>query len=146
MTEYGKFESAEELLKGYTELEKSFTQKCQQLSALEKQLTENGGRSEQSSPQQTSSSACGIETVPVKDADGTLTVNAETESGSEERIRQYLAEHPDMLNSLLKDHSEQQHRLPKVMKEGGNVSMALPSRPKTIKEASVMAKELFRNS
>ncbi len=35
--EYGKFNSAEELLKGYTELEKSFTQKCQQLSALEKQ-------------------------------------------------------------------------------------------------------------
>ena len=36
--EYGKFSSAEELMKGYTELEKSFTQKCQQLSALQKQI------------------------------------------------------------------------------------------------------------
>ncbi len=28
--EYGKFSSAEELLRGYEELEKSFTRKCQQ--------------------------------------------------------------------------------------------------------------------
>lgn len=32
---------------------------------------------------------------------------------------------------------------PSVMHGGGNVSMALPSRPKTLKEASEMAKKLF---
>lgn len=32
--EYGKFETAEELLKGYNELEKAFTKKCQELNEL----------------------------------------------------------------------------------------------------------------
>lgn len=31
---YGKFETAEELLKAYNELEKAFTQKCQELAEL----------------------------------------------------------------------------------------------------------------
>ena len=35
---YGKFATAEELLKGYVELEKSFTQKCQQLAALKETM------------------------------------------------------------------------------------------------------------
>ena len=35
--DFGKFASAEELLKSYNQLEKSFTQKCQQLSALERE-------------------------------------------------------------------------------------------------------------
>lgn len=33
---YGKFETAEGLLKGYNELEKAFTQKCQELKQVRK--------------------------------------------------------------------------------------------------------------
>ena len=45
---YGKFNSAEELLRGYAELEKSYTKKCQELSKLK---TENSGISAEASPQ-----------------------------------------------------------------------------------------------
>lgn len=148
--EYGKFNSAEELLKGYTELEKSFTQKCQRVSALEKEL--NGGINvENTSPQVTQSAEQpAVEekaTVPVlTEADSPQDAPSDSaETSAIERIKQYLASHPEEA-CLLRQPTEKRAAPPKVMTAGGNVSMALPSRPKTIKEASAMAKELFRNA
>ncbi|MCH5156340.1 MAG: hypothetical protein J1G02_00510 [Clostridiales bacterium] len=119
--EYGKFNSAEELLKGYTELEKSFTQKCQELSALKQaeQKTQDSGTSGQPSPQvnNTQSTAVDVATVPApQSADS----NADCQSVN--------------TNSATP---------PKVMTGGGNVSMALPNRPKTLREASELAKKYF---
>ena len=118
--EYGKFNSAEELLKGYESLEKSFTQKCQQLSALEKKLNESG-TSESTPPQQEASQSVAndtVETVPTSvSADGSQPVN----QSEAERIAP-----------------------PRVMTGGGNVSCALPNRPKTLKEASDLAKKYFQ--
>ena len=144
--EYGKFNSADELLKGYNELEKSFTQKCQQLSALEKQISASG-TSEVSPPQETddmqSAAADAVDTAPTpSDADSPSEVNQSASELPIEQIKQYLAEHPEVLSSLF--DKAQTVAPPKVMTSGGNVSMALPNRPKTIKEASELAKKYFK--
>ena len=124
--QYGKFNSAEELLKGYEELEKSFTQKCQRLSALEKQY--GGTNADDASPQTDAkaeqSAVTGSNTVPAQ------------------------AKYPAGLNEqacpLQDDGNRRIIYAPKVMTAGGNVSMALPNRPKTIKEASELAKQYFK--
>lgn len=146
--EYGKFNSAEELLKGYTELEKSFTQKCQQLSALEKQI-KSSGTSGQPSPQANTEVAQSTaddtaQTVPVAtDTDGSAQ-QAESATLPISQIGQYLAEHPELLREFgTVDKLSDEQRPPKVMTGGGNVSMALPNRPKTLKEASELAKKYF---
>lgn len=208
---FGKFNSAEELLKGYNELEKSFTQKCQQLSALKSQVhQQTAAQAEQSeSPQaaasfadesqsqlsaQNSSSidpqaqaSCGsaAETVqgpvPVQSAyisqtDGTNA--AASPSGAERsttvgsadtvpqsaatpvlvgpdsapnvpteaQLQQYLLANPAFARQLLQSASANRRETataPVVMYGGGNVSPAAPSRPKTLREASILAKQMF---
>lgn len=126
MENYGKFSSAEELLKGYTELEKSFTQKCQQLSALEKQINSaqnsgtNGDSDRSPSPQQDAmpqraDESVGVQTVPPSQS----------------------ADSSDGCTSVASDIP------PRVMTGGGNTSCALPNRPKTLQEASDLAKKYF---
>ena len=118
--EYGKFNSAEELLKGYTELEKSFTQKCQELAALKQDIKQqtDSGTSEQSSP---------LEPQAQSTADDVATVPA-----------------PSSADSMTESHSDEVNAIPpRVMTGGGNVSMALPNRPKTLAEASELAKKYF---
>ena len=117
--EYGKFNSAEELLKGYESLEKSFTQKCQQLSALEKKLLENSGTNGSPSPQNEAEQSVANDTVD--------TVPQAAGADSTQQVDQCPAE-----------------PLPRVMTSGGNVSLALPNRPKTLKEASDLAKKYFQ--
>lgn len=150
--EYGKFNSAEELLKGYQELEKSFTQKCQQLSALEKQITsDSSGTSVDDTSPFNNSGVQNLQVatesesaVPLAAADRPY-VNASVSAPEQspiELIRQYLDDHPDAA-ALLSERNNRANA-PKIMTSGGNVSMALPSRPKTIREASEMAKEYFK--
>ena len=116
--EYGKFNSAEELLKGYEALEKSFTQKCQQLSALEKKINESGTNGEPS-PQNEAAQSVANDTVE--------TVPTPASADSSQQVNQCEAPVP-----------------PRVMTSGGNVSCALPNRPKTLKEASELAKKYFK--
>ena len=153
--EYGKFNSAEELLKGYVELEKSFTQKCQRLSELEKKI-ENSGTSEQSSPQNNevaqSTAGGAVDSVPTPtDADSPAVINHSATELPNDQLRQYLAAHPEIVKELVQidesgslSQEEQRANPPRVMTVGGNVSMALPNRPKTIKEASDLAKHYFK--
>ena len=151
--EYGKFNSAEELLKGYESLEKSFTQKCQQLSALEKQMVQQSGTNGSPSPQQEVEQSVAndvVETVPkAKDVDTSEPVNQSSTDLSVDTIRQYLVDHPEVSQQLigtLGSLSEAVERTvpPRVMTGGGNVSLALPNRPKTLKEASDLAKKYFQ--
>lgn len=125
MSDYGKFATAEELLKGYNELEKSFTQKCQQLSALEKQLTpeSNGGTS--GAPDQSPS--------PSTDA------THRSADGSAEALTVPSSRNAD--GSY--DGAREASLPPRIMTDGGSVSAALPDRPKTLKEASELAKKYF---
>ena len=122
--EYGKFNSAEELLKGYTELEKSFTQKCQELSALKQNMQQNetndSGTSGQPSPQENSAQSTAEKTQ------ATVPTQQDADSAVESQCAQQHTAIP-----------------PRVMTGGGNVSMALPNRPKTLKEASELAKKYF---
>lgn len=172
--EYGKFNSAEELLKGYRELESRFTQKCQQLSLAEKQLqqervsetpqknattssennccannteTATDGTSTEVSPSQEATQSTTVDnadTVPQAEtaqysaSDGAASVSIPTE----QQLQQYLKDHPEKVLQLLQRDSE---NVVGVMSGGGNVSLALPSRPRSIKEASLMAKDLFKN-
>lgn len=121
--EYGKFNSAEELLKGYTELEKSFTQKCQELSALKQDIEKqhsDSGTSGQPSPQETSKKST------AEEVKATVPASENADSSTESATKEVEAVAP-----------------PRVMTGGGNVSMALPNRPKTLKEASELAKKYF---
>lgn len=191
---YGKFASAEELLKGYNELEKSFTQKCQQLAALKAEATAQVGGNGQTAAFQTLSDAAAqlLETsvsdaaveksaetahIAQTDTDGTNAAASPSEAersttvDSAETVPQSGLDAPDLsgrasasqnfpsdpialLQQFLQNNSQAVLQLlrqtqstfapPTVMSGGGNVSMAAPSRPKTIKEASLMAKELFK--
>lgn len=120
--EYGKFSSAEELLRGYEELEKSFTRKCQQLADLQKQTdanTQSDGTSEQSSP----------------------SVNEGTQAAAAVNVDAVPAE---AIAPAVDGDAPSIQPLPRLINGGGNVSMALPSQPKTLKEASAMAQQLFK--
>ena len=149
--EYGKFSSAEELLKGYVELEKSFTQKCQQLAALEKQNAAakvTDGTSAEASPstaeEAQSTTVDKAETVPQDGCDAkTVLVGSEPLANvpTDEQLQQYLMNNPEIIQKILQQNKSEQ--APSVMSGGGDVSLALPSRPKTIKEASIMAREIF---
>ena len=136
--EYGKFNTAEELLKGYTELEKSFTQKCQELATLKQDLdakqNSDVGTNAQSSPQlEQSSSTSGTNGQPspnVQHAQSVANGEASTVPVQVDADSQ-VEPSPSAIVP------------PRVMTGGGNVSMALPNRPKTLAEASELAKKYF---
>lgn len=134
--DYGKFNSAEELLKGYIELEKSFTQKCQQLSQLQKQQ----GTSESithpddiSSPTTTEQSVSATLQEQPPQSEVTPT---------DAQLQQYLERNPTLALKLLSSHTAPP-TAPTVITGGGTMSLALPSKPKSIKEATLMAQKLF---
>ena len=132
----GKFNSAEELLKGYTELEKSFTQKCQQLSELQKQMAEQQEAKhvvQDENPQQLNN--------PVG-TNGQPSPTDATQSTADDEANTVPT--PSGADSPTDASQSVSVTPPKVMTGGGNVSMALPNRPKTLKEASELAKKYFK--
>ena len=135
--DYGKFTSAEELLKGYHALEKSFTQKCQQLSTLQKQLGTSQTQTDQTE-----------QVLPPVSTDDVVATIPEVDTSSndlvptDEQLQQYLESNPQLAFKLLQAQVPTP-TAPTVMTGGGTMSLALPSRPKTIKEATLMAQKLF---
>ncbi len=82
------------------------------------------------------------DTVPQSRIDApVLDGHATAFSPTESQLQQYLLNNPQIAWQLLQQTSQP----PQIMTGGGDVSLALPSRPKTIKEASMMAKQLFKN-
>lgn len=180
--EFGKFNSLEDLVKGYNALEQAFTQKCQQVKELQNNINNNsaatspetgtneaapnnGGTNGNASPNgqnyaataaenvcdgtnaDTSPTAYGaqsatIGTVPDKGATAPEVDNRTQDKSTEllSQLRQILTDNPELLAGLT---PKQSIAPPSVISGGGNVSMALPSRPKTLKEASEMAQKLF---
>lgn len=137
MSEFGKFGSAEELLKGYTELEKSYTRKCQQLSELQKQYQ---NELQPQSAEQNQNDAL--------EKDGTSGQPDQRPSPSETADEtQSVANDKTVPPAQRADSAEQSPSVasppPKVMTAGGNASMALPNRPRTLSEASELAKKYF---
>ncbi len=149
MEKYGKFNSPEDLLKGYTELEKSFTQKCQQLSALEKQIRSTAdSNSNLSSATAEREQACAVDETTSKNSSicGTSGMSDQQPSPQQDTEQSAEATVPsrDGADSLSESRAGSESVLPpRVMTGGGSVSAALPNRPKTLKEASELAKKYF---
>lgn len=180
--EFGKFNSLEDLVKGYNALEQAFTQKCQQVKELKNNINNNGaatspetgtseaepnnggtngnaspngqnsaataaenvcdGTNADTSPTAYGAQSATIDTVPDKGATAPEVDNRTQDKSTEllSQLRQILIGNPELLAGLAQKQSIVP---PSVISGGGNVSMALPSRPKTLKEASEMAQKLF---
>ncbi len=180
--EFGKFNSLEDLVKGYNALEQAFTQKCQQVKELQNNINNNGaatspetgtseaepnnggtngnaspngqnsaataaenvcdGTNADTSPTTYGAQSAAIGTVPDKGATAPEVDNRTQDKSTEllSQLRQILIGNPELLAGLAQ---KQSIAPPSVISGGGNVSMALPSRPKTLKEASEMAQKLF---
>lgn len=149
--EYGKFKTAEELLKGYNELEREFTHKCQQVSNLDKlcktlQEKQSDGTSVGTPPSDDAPdrpTGEGIPDVAVPE-DNSDNGDASSKPFDETMLQQYLVANPEICEQVLKQVYSNADHLPLIMAGGGNVSMAMPSRPKTLKEASEMAQKYFK--
>lgn len=157
--EFGKFNSLEDLVKGYNALEQAFTQKCQQVKELQNNINNNsaatspetgtneaapnnGGTNADTSPTAYGAQSATIGTVPDNGATAPEVDNRTQDKSTEllSQLRQILTDNPELLAGLA---PKQSIAPPSVISGGGNVSMALPSRPKTLKEASEMAQKLF---
>lgn len=165
---YGKFTTADELLRGYEELEKSYTKKCQELSKLKNQT---GGTSEQTPPQteqivaQTVSDGVFPAPQKVQDAPDASYVKATDEqknsaqsvdcaatNGQEEScqsqtqlvesLQQFLRQNPDIARNLLQKTATSDVA-PRVIGSGGALGMAEPVRAKSLGEASRLALKSF---
>lgn len=166
---FGKFTTADELLRGYEELEKSYTKKCQELSKLKNQT---GGTSEQTPPQaeqavaQTVSDGKTPTQPKVQDAPNASYVKATDEqknsaqstdcsaatNGQEESCRsqtqlveslqQFLRQNPDIARNLLQKTATSDVA-PRVIGSGGALGMAEPVRAKSLGEASRLALKSF---
>ncbi len=168
MENFGKFASVEELVKGYGELEKVFTQKCQQLSALQKQMKNlvDGGDSQiapfyekednaAAQPSDVQKKGTNFEISPEAAFEATSCgTNAASDQSASPQTTEGTAESVanDSEAATVPSRSENAadgSRVaavpdpPRVMTGGGNVSMALPNRPKTLREASDLAKKYF---
>lgn len=166
--QFGKFTSADELLRGYEELEKSYTKKCQELSKLKNQT---GGTSEQTPPQteQTVAQTVSDGVVPaqpkVQDAPDASYVKATDEqkksarsvdsaatNGQDEScqsqtqlvesLQQFLRQNPDIARNLLQKTATSEVA-PRVIGSGGALGMAEPVRAKSLGEASRLALKSF---
>lgn len=166
---FGKFTTADELLRGYEELEKSYTKKCQELSKLKNQT---GGISEQTPPQteQTVAQTVSDGDVPtqpkVQDApdasyvkatdeqnntaqstDKTAATNGQEKSCQSqtqlvESLQQFLRQNPDIARNLLQK-TVASDAAPRVIGSGGALGMAEPVRAKSLGEASRLALKSF---
>ena len=110
-----KFNSVEELTSAYKNLEKEFTKRCERVSQLQKQVDSLS----QTLTEQ--SNALQAEKVP----------NQISEQEKEEIIQEFL-------KGVVSSKSQA------VLSNGGQAVVAPPRKPKTLKEANLMAKFLLK--
>ncbi len=154
---YGKFANAQELYKGYVQLEKSYTHKCQQLSQTLKTLQNLSSLSQTNSiPTRPSSSPTGgtSENSPPPALSPAVTVSDSSKSTESHgngatlldaltTLQQLLAHLPEVA-SVLQHKGVSTNRAPAVIGGGGAVTVAAPSKPKTVSQASALAHELLK--
>lgn len=148
-----KFKDFDSLLNSYQQLEKKFTQKCQELKQI--------GTSDEPAP-------TAVEPPPydaeeffgnypnARQYQDKIMQSIDSPNGAADKL-QYMASYIDCLHdSASSDNSAQQctsevslgsgvaDALPTIIAgNNGNMSLALPSKPKTISEASMMAQKIF---
>lgn len=162
-----KFNDYDKLLNSYNNLEKQFTKKCQELS----QLKEQSGTSQDTPPQsqtleeflqafpdaeafkeQISQAVNNPQYSDVPDAYARSYfdllrqsyVSKETLAQDDDFLQQYVLSNKDVVAKLLQKVVPTATPVPTVISgNAGSMSVTLPTRPKTIAEASMLAKQLF---
>ncbi|MEG1706184.1 MAG: hypothetical protein RR086_05925 [Clostridia bacterium] len=165
----GKFADKEQLYSAYCELEKEFTKKCQQLKELQ-----TSGTSVKTPPQTDSvekffsayPEARAYETSIVKsvsdnpkkyeEANGLALAYLDTIcdkdfkktlAQDQDFLQQYIFANPKVTDYVLQnvvDTLTATHAPNLISRNNGAMSLALPNKPKTIKEASILANEYFK--
>lgn len=122
-----KFKTVEELEKAYSQLEKSFTQKCQQLAQLQRGTS-------QEPPQNNSG--------PDNDFDVCVVDKMLENPQIVESILQKLFK-MDLANTPKEELTSQEVVPPSICGNGGSISVLPPLKPKTLQEAGELAKKII---
>lgn len=162
---YGKFKSAEELLKAYNSLQSEFTKRSQKLKEYETKNAETEKLEGQV--------AEFVEKYPIaeKFADEIATelANAQKDGGPAEKLEgalikilsgkirtaEQMAEDEEVINRVLNAEKNREkiiegylekvksNEVPKVLPKGGAIPVAAPVRPKNIREAGMLALKII---
>jgi len=167
---FGKFADAQTLFTAYQNLQREFTKKSQKLKQLENQLNCDNGKnkvelndeflmndgqnnqlltppqnilSDKISSQLPTAKGQSVDN-PVADMDS-LSLQL---SKDKDFLEKYILSNPDVTREVLQRYIEflSQSDLPNTINsKNGFMSLTPPKKPKTIKEASLMAQKIFNN-
>ena len=167
--EFGKFNSAESLLKAYNSLEAEFTKKSQRLASLESEHVKTQNELNRKTEQErkveefvskfeivkpfTSAlkeSLLSGEDVDMKEEAIRLISNtyktAEDYSRDEEFLNNYIFSNQEIKDKIVKDYLSKITQSSPIKVESGasSISLTPPKVPKTIKEAGNLAKSIIK--
>ena len=147
---FGKFANAQALFNAYQNLEREFTKKSQQLKELKKQFDCDNDENILSPQQDTDNFAMQNPTestlyadnpvqASVKDADNIL--------ADKDFMENHVFNNPKVANEVLQRYllALSKLDLPQTINgKSGAMSLTPPKKPQSLKEASVLAKKLFK--
>ncbi|MGN0798002.1 MAG: hypothetical protein ACI4L7_00285 [Christensenellales bacterium] len=147
----GKFRDSRALYEAYNNLHSDYTKKCQLLSALQKKLKDNEDKNSPCSEEgATCDNSCGTssEEEVVKSSqkeDGKI-----AEQTKKEALKEYVMMDKDLRDFVVAKFFDE-NTLPISPKligsdKGSSPAFAPASKPKTLEEAEVLAKELLQKS
>ena len=153
---FGKFANAQALLVAYQNLEREFTKKSQQLKQLQKQTSCDNedvlNEQKQPSPQTENMDNFALQNPDLmqKHIDNPAQANevfADQLARDKDFLEKHIFANKEVTNQVLQRYllALSQNDLPATINaSGGAMSLTPPNRPKTIKEASVLAQKLFK--
>jgi len=161
--EYGKFETLEELLNGYNNLEKEFTKKCQELSEIAKKQENNDGNNQNGTSKPICATIekqdCANEILPPRGGTGdavnpenlpeneaSLAKISDELSLDEDALSEFIVKNPKIADKIFEIYMFKRSltRAPKVIGGGGSMPTAPQTKPKNIQEASSLSRHLFK--
>lgn len=166
---YGKFKDAESLLKAYNNLEAEFTKKSQRLSLLEQASEKTQNQLEKQAENERKIEEFVSKFEFAKPFSGALKESlnnnenaniseealrfisktyktAEEYSKDDEFLNNYIFSNPNIKDKIVKDYLQKitQNSPIKMESGGGSISLTPPSQPKTISEATRLAKSIVK--
>ncbi|MBE5748346.1 MAG: hypothetical protein E7344_01805 [Clostridiales bacterium] len=147
---FGKFANAQALFSAYQSLEKEFTKKSQQLKELKKQYGCDNDEKVLSPQQNTDNFATQNPTEPAFVVDNPAQANdknADEILADKDFMENHVFNNPKVANEVLQRYLMALSKvdLPQTINgKSGAMSLTPPKKPQTLKEASVLAKKLFK--
>ena len=150
------FANAQALLLAYQNLEREFTKKSQQLKEIKNKMSCDNEDvlcdEKQTSPQEKDMDNFALQNPDLTQnhVDNPAQANevfAQQLASDNEFLQKYIFANPNVTNQILQRYllTLSQNDLPATINgSGGAMSLTPPKRPKTIKEASVLAQKLFK--